>query len=73
MGAEVLMLAGGHACSRGAPPLFFEARRGGGHALEHVRGACCLFYQLPGGETCGEHCPITPEGLARIRAARTTV
>jgi hypothetical protein len=70
MSAEALLLAADHPCSRGAPPLFFEERRGGGYALEHVRGACCLFYELPGGETCGEHCPITPEGLARIRAAR---
>lgn len=72
MSAEALTLAGGHPCSRGAPPLFFEERRGGGHALEHVRGACCLFYELPDGEKCGDHCPITPEGRARIRAARAT-
>ncbi|MET0773543.1 MAG: (2Fe-2S)-binding protein [Candidatus Limnocylindrales bacterium] len=72
MSAETLILAGGHPCSRGAPPLFFEERRGGGFALEHVRGACCLFYELPGVEKCGEHCPITPEGLARMRAARAT-
>lgn len=72
MSAEVLVLAGRHPCSRGAPPLFFEERRGGGHALAHVRGACCLFYELPDGETCGEHCPITPEGLARMRAARAS-
>jgi len=70
MGAEILSVAAAHPVTRGAPPLLFEERRGGGHALEHVRGACCLFYELPGGEKCGEHCPITPEGLARVRAAR---
>jgi hypothetical protein len=70
MSAEVLGIAAAHPCSRGAPPLFFEERRGRGHALEHVRGACCLFYELPGGEKCGEACPITPAGLARLRAAR---
>jgi hypothetical protein len=70
MGAEVLAIAAAHAVTRGAPPVLFEERRGGGHALEHVRGACCLFYELPDGEKCGEHCPLTPEGLARMRAAR---
>jgi hypothetical protein len=73
MSAEALTVASGHGCSRSAPPLFFEERRGGGYALEHVRGACCLFYELPDGEKCGEHCPITPEGLARVRAARAIV
>lgn len=69
MGAEVLAIASGHVATRGALPVLFEVPRGGGYALEHVRGACCLFYELPDGEKCGEHCPITPEGLARLRAA----
>jgi len=70
MSTEALAVAGGHPCSRGALPVFFEERRGSGYGLAHVRGACCLFYELPDGETCGEHCPITPEGLAHMRAAR---
>lgn len=72
MGAEILAIAAVHPVTRGAPPVLFEERRGGGHALEHVRGSCCLFYELPGGEKCGEHCPITPEGRARMRAARAS-
>jgi hypothetical protein len=70
MSAEVLALADGHPVSRGALPVFYETPRGRGHTLAHVRGTCCLYYELPDGEKCEGTCPIAPDGLERLRAAR---
>ncbi|MBX3031260.1 MAG: (2Fe-2S)-binding protein [Chloroflexi bacterium] len=70
MSAEVLTLAEGHAVSRAALPVFYEVPKGSGHTLAHVRGTCCLYYELPDGVKCEGTCPIAPEGLERLRAAR---
>ncbi len=70
MSAEVMALAASHDVSRAALPVFYEIPKGSGRALAHVRGTCCLYYELPDGEKCEGACPIAPDGIERLRAAR---
>lgn len=69
MRTETTAVIRAHALSRAAAPVFYEVPRGGGRALAHWRGTCCLYYQLPDVEQCAGSCPLTPDGRIALQTA----